>query len=349
MNKIGYFDADVVTPEEIIMAAGFIPMRLLGDPNIGLDKANVHVPPTHCVWARNVFEQAIRGLSEDVEGVITSHGCDCTNREFDLWLENTDIEFMYFLNVPLKQNESSIDFYINDMKELIKQMEEKFKISITDDKLKESIILMNQIRRLLKQLSEYRKTMQIKSSEFHHLVRKVQTQDKQESLKMLKKELEQVKQNDTYTQDNLKKVLLTGSEIDDSEFIEFLESLGFHIIIDDIGVGTRYFWNQVDESEEPLRALAKFYLKDPIFSTKFPSYHRLDFLKKLAQDYHVDGVINVAMKFCEPLLYSHPYFDKKFKELEIPYLFIESEYNRESYKQLSTRFEAFAEMIEKEE
>ena len=39
------------------------------------------------------------------------------------------------------------------------------------------------------------------------------------------------------------------------------------------------------------------------------------------------------------------YFKKKFKELEIPYLFIEMEYNRESYKQLQTRFQAFAEMI----
>jgi len=37
--------------------------------------------------------------------------------------------------------------------------------------------------------------------------------------------------------------------------------------------------------------------------------------------------------------------NKKFKELEIPYIFIEMLYNREQYKQLSTRFEAFAEII----
>ena len=37
-------------------------------------------------------------------------------------------------------------------------------------------------------------------------------------------------------------------------------------------------------------------------------------------------------------LYSPP-------ELEIPYLFVEMEYSRESYKQLATRFEAFAEII----
>ncbi|MFW9879147.1 MAG: 2-hydroxyacyl-CoA dehydratase, partial [Candidatus Thorarchaeota archaeon] len=50
-------------------------------------------------------------------------------------------------------------------------------------------------------------------------------------------------------------------------------------------------------------------------------------------------------KFCEPILYDHPYFNKKFKELDIPYLFVEMEYKRESYKQLTTRFEAFREII----
>ena len=65
----------------------------------------------------------------------------------------------------------------------------------------------------------------------------------------------------------------------------------------------------------------------------------------LAENYKVDGVINIAQKFCEPVLFDHPYLSKKFKELEIPYLFVEVTYNRESYKQLSTRFSAFAEII----
>ncbi|MHA2183315.1 MAG: 2-hydroxyacyl-CoA dehydratase [Promethearchaeota archaeon] len=68
-------------------------------------------------------------------------------------------------------------------------------------------------------------------------------------------------------------------------------------------------------------------------------------MKDFANKYKVDGVINVAQKFCEPVLYDHPYFSKKLKELGIPYLFVEMEYSRESYKQLTTRFEAFKEII----
>ncbi len=82
MNKIEYFDAGVITPEEIFIAADLVPIRLLGDPTISIDKANEHIPPTHCFWARNLLEQAINGL-KDVKGIIATHGCDCTNRQFD--------------------------------------------------------------------------------------------------------------------------------------------------------------------------------------------------------------------------------------------------------------------------
>jgi benzoyl-CoA reductase/2-hydroxyglutaryl-CoA dehydratase subunit BcrC/BadD/HgdB len=133
--------------------------------------------------------------------------------------------------------------------------------------------------------------------------------------------------------------------IDDTEFIKFLESMGFHIVIDDLSIGTRYFWTTANEHIDPIQSLAEYYLSKPIYSTKFPSYERYEFLEELAKEYEVDAVINIAQKFCEPVLYDHPYLDEKFKEAGIPYLFIEREYSVESYKQLKTRFEAFKEII----
>jgi len=345
MAKIAYFDASIETPEEIILAADMVPVRLFGNPTIGIDKANEHIPPNHCVWARNILQQAIEGLNHDIKGVITTHGCDCTNREFDIWVECIDLEFLYFLNAPLKRNETALKFFINDMKELISQLEEKFNIIITSEKISKAIKKMNQIRDLLREISEYRVKMILKGSEFHALVKGVQQMEKDKAFDMLESKLKELKTKKTYLNNKLKKVLLTGSVIDDTEFIRFLESLGFHIIIDDLCIGTKYFWDNVEETEDPINALAKYHLNKPIYSTKFPSYKRFETLKFLAKKYNVDGVLNIAQKFCEPILYSHPYFSKKFKELEIPYLFVEMEYNRESYKQLATRFEAFAEII----
>lgn len=345
MKKIGIFDSGVETPEEIIMAAGFVPYRLFGDSTLQPDKANEHIPPTHCIWTRNLLERAIAGLNNDIIGIIGTHGCDRTNREFDIWIECLNYDFMFFLNSPRKRDQLALKFFIDDMKELITQLEENFQVKITLDKIKESIKKMNLIRVLLKKISEFRKEMKLKASEFHELVKRSQQEDKNTIINLLESRLDELKKREPFDSKNLKSVLLTGSEIDDTEFIKYLEELGFHIVIDDLGVGTKYFWNTVEENGDPIENLAKYHLTKPINSIKFPAYERFDVLKKLAIDYNVDGVLNIAQKFCEPVLYDHPFLKKKFKELNIPYFFVEVTYDRESYKQLSTRFSAFAEII----
>ncbi|NHJ20824.1 MAG: 2-hydroxyacyl-CoA dehydratase [Candidatus Lokiarchaeota archaeon] len=345
MKKIGIFDSGVDTPEEIIIAAGFIPYRFFGDPTIEPNKANEHIPPTHCVWTRNLLELAITYLDKDIVGIIATHGCDRTNREFDIWRECLKLDFMYFLNSPRKRDNTALKFFINDINEFIIQLEDHFKIKITENDLKEAIKKTNKIRKLLREISEYRNKMIITGSEFHGLVKDVQKLNKDDALEILKAKLENLKERQPFSKKDYKRILLTGSDLDDTEFIRYIESLGFQVVIDDLGIGTKYFTNDIEENGNPIESIAKYHLNKPIHATKFPSYQRFEVLKKLATEYNVDGVINIAQKFCEPVLYDHPYLRQKFKELEIPYMFTEVTYNREAYKQLSTRFSAFAEMI----
>ncbi|GAG54376.1 unnamed protein product, partial [marine sediment metagenome] len=65
-------------------------------------------------------------------------------------------DFYYYLNAPLKRDKISLKFFINDIKELKFQLEEHFGVEITDKKLYEAINLTNEIRKLLKKISEYR-------------------------------------------------------------------------------------------------------------------------------------------------------------------------------------------------
>ena len=189
MQKIGIFDSGVETPEEIVMAAGFTPYRFFGDPTLQPDRANEHIPPTHCIWTRNLLEQAIKGLNENIVGIIGTHGCDRTNREFDIWIECLNLDFMFFLNSPRKRDNLALNFFINDLKELILRLEEGFNIEITRGKLKDAIIKTNKIRKLLKEISNYRKKLVLKGSEFHELVKNAQYQDKNQVLENLEKKV----------------------------------------------------------------------------------------------------------------------------------------------------------------
>ncbi|TXT63451.1 MAG: putative 2-hydroxyglutaryl-CoA dehydratase D-component [Promethearchaeota archaeon] len=346
MKKIGIIDTCVDTPEELILAAGFIPYRLFGDPTITHEHADEHVPATHCVWSRNVLEQGLKGLDNDIVGMVSVHGCDCTNRQFDIWLDCVDLDFMHFLNCPLKRTKIAREFYIDDMKEFINHMENYFNIEITEEKIWENIRLTNKIRTILRDISEYRSKMVLKGSEFHKLIKDVMTQDRNEALEVLKNALEKLKSKEPFPNKHLKKVLVTGSLIDDTSFLEHMEESGYQIVVDDLCLGTHYFWTEIDEShEDPLQALADYHFNKPLYSTKIPSHSRYEFIEELSKKYQVDGVINIAQKFCETILYDHPYMNRQFKEKGMPYLFIEKEYNTEAYKQLKTRFEAFAEII----
>ena len=152
MQKIGIFDSGVETPEEIVMAAGFIPYRFFGDPTLQPDRANEHIPPTHCIWTRNLLEQAIKGLNENLVGIIGTHGCDRTNREFDIWLECSNYKFMYFLNSPRKRDELALKFFIDDIAEMVTQFDEKLGVKLESADIKEAIIKMNKIRKILKEI-----------------------------------------------------------------------------------------------------------------------------------------------------------------------------------------------------
>lgn len=345
MKKIGIIDSCVETPEELILAADLMPQRLFGEPSLSPLKADEHIPATHCVWARNILEQGLQGLPEDVVGIISTHGCDCMNRQFDIWLDNVDMDFMYFLNSPLKHDEAAKKFFIRDMKELLAQLEKQFGVEITNENLWEKINLMNKIRNMLKEISEYRSKRQLKYSELHELIKHIQTIDKQDALNLLKERLDEIKSRDPFDADGLKNVLLTGSALDDTEFIKDLEETGFQIVIDDLCIGTHYFWEQTGESGDPLEELVKYHFKKPIYSAKVPSHQRYGFIETLIDRYEVNGVINIAEKFCESILYDHPFMKKQLKEKGIPYLFVEKEYNTEAFQQLKTRFDAFHEII----
>ena len=346
-SKIGYVDPSYNTPEELIIAAGFIPYRIFGDPTLDLVDADKYVPPNHCFWARNCLQRGINGLDNEIKGIIITHACDCSNREYDIWYHHVPYDFYYYLNAPLKRGEISLKFFINDLKELRSRLEERFGVEITDEKISEAIKLTNEIRKGLKSISEYRNKGVLLGSEFHAIVKNVQTSEKRDILTNIKDKLNKLENNESLPHIDIgkKKVLLTGSVLDDTDLLIYLENLGFQIVIDDLCLGTRYFHNLIEETGNPIRDIATYHLKKPIYSTEYPSLGRFDFLKELAKRYQVQGVIYIVQKFCEPLLYDYPFIRDSFKEIGMPFIFLEKEYKRESYKNMTTRLEAFQEIL----
>ena len=60
MSEIAYFDASHDLPEEIVMAAGMTPIKILGDVNNPNDLADQYLPQFFCPQARSFLTEALQ-------------------------------------------------------------------------------------------------------------------------------------------------------------------------------------------------------------------------------------------------------------------------------------------------
>ena len=74
---------------------------------------------------------------------------------------------------------------------------------------------------------------------------------------------------------------------------------------------------------------------------------RREFVYRLVKEYHADGVLYEALKFCEFWGYERPLASHILtEEMGVPCCTIEKEYALGSIGQLRTRFQAFVESLE---
>jgi benzoyl-CoA reductase/2-hydroxyglutaryl-CoA dehydratase subunit BcrC/BadD/HgdB len=144
------------------------------------------------------------------------------------------------------------------------------------------------------------------------------------------------------------RLMVVGPAIEDPEFFEVIEDSGGLIVTDSTCYGTRLFQDKVDESgDDPLAALARYYLiSRPGCPHSVGQSKRSDYVRRIAQEYAVDGIIGARLKFCENWGMEHHMLDDAMKEDDIPCLILEKEYQLGGVGQVRTRVQAFLEMIE---
>ena len=94
-------------------------------------------------------------------------------------------------------------------------------------------------------------------------------------------------------------------------------------------------------------ALAKAHLKRPSCANVTDRVaERFDFIKQMATDYDVDGVVFQLIRYCDLWGGQLLYIKDKMRESGIPLLSLEREYRLAAVGQLRTRVQAFLESIE---
>jgi len=354
-KMIGYFCTYV--PEEIYYAFDILPVRIMGSHEIQ-DVTEPHLFAMFCPFCRDVLAQGLKGRYDYLDGITIGQSCIHLRQAYTSWEIHKNPGWSHYLPMPNHvQSPRAVPFLMGEYDILIKKLEKLTGKTITDSDLNRGIELMNNVRRTMKEIYEFRKqdNPPITGLEAMYMTCSQFFTDAREWLPVaqeVKKELE----TRTLDRDPGKRLLLVGSENDDIEFIKMVETLGEResvgatIVAEEHCTTTRYFWDEVEEGTgNPLTAIADRYVsRTPCPSKDWPRRTRLQRTLMFAKDFNVDGAIVIQQKFCDPHETDIPFVRKFLEENDIPTYFLEFDVTT-AVGPFAIRVEAFLETLDAED
>ncbi len=336
------------TPEEIIHAAGFHPLRLFSSKS-DIVLAENHLQAYCCSLVRGVLEDSLSGKLDFIDGTVFPHTCDSIQRLSDIWRMNKKYGFFADVILPVKLNSDSARTYMIDvLTKFKKEVETAAETKITDDDLHASIKTFNLIRKNLSVIYalQSQKPGIIKGSDLYALVKGSMIMDKNEVADLLPLIVADLEKMDAPETEG-KRIVVSGSICDSPDIYTAIEDAGGIVVGDDLCTGQRWFNGEIDEKNtNPINAIAERLMTRIICPAKHKGTTlRGENIVSLAKKNKADGVIFILLKFCDPHAFDYPYL-KDFLEKEgIKTMLIEIDDQQQSSGQLSTRFETFIHMI----
>ncbi|MEE9201835.1 MAG: 2-hydroxyacyl-CoA dehydratase [Dehalococcoidia bacterium] len=333
-------------PEELAYAAGVLPVRIMGSHQPQSITEN-YIFSMWCPYCRDCLAQGLLGRYDYLEGIVFAQTCQHIRQTFDSWVTHLPMEFSYDLYMPSSLHVPlARECLAGELQSFQEALEGWTGHPIAPSDIEGAVDIYNTNRRLMTQVYELRRglTPPITGVQAMEMVLSSMFMDKQEQNGLLRQALEELKGQPG--RNSGVRLMLLGSENDDTDLVGFVESMGAQIVVDDHCTGTRYFWGEVPPGDDLLTAIAQRYVDRPPCPLKdLAERRRVQHVLTLARDYQVQGAVMVLEKFCDPHEFDLPSIQGALKEADIPMLVLEVDATIPA-GQFRTRIEAFLEMIE---
>jgi benzoyl-CoA reductase/2-hydroxyglutaryl-CoA dehydratase subunit BcrC/BadD/HgdB len=353
-RKIIGYPAGGYLPEELVLACDAIPICFIraGDNDV-LKDAGAYI----CRWFDPFWRSQIGYLTSGkdpyytIADLIVIPITDNHVRVFSNTAGYYTPEIKSFVfGVPHVKDEISLAYYLQGISKLKKKLEEFTGVELTESRLKQSIELCNRERELLREISLMRKSdnFVVDSKDFVALNHGSFLADKEVMVEILESFIEELKETVPLPNDG-PRILLTGSTLaqGDSKVMHIIEDTGGVIVMEEFAEGIRPYWGNVKLDGNLMYNLAESYFMERVCPGWFrPGTERLDFLIKLAREYHAGGVVWYQLMYRESYKVESYFFpDILKKETGLPMLIVESEYDAMETGPMKTRIETFIETI----
>ena len=337
----------VYCPEEIVHAAGYLPIGMWGAQKKQISKARTYLPPFACSIMQSVMELQLEGVYDDLEAVIFSVPCDTLKCMSQKWNRPVPaIVFTHPQNRKIAKDAANV-FAREEFNIVKEKLEDILDVHISNKAIKNSIAVYNENRAACREFSdvaaEYAAV--VTPSDRHAVIKARWFMEKSRHTALVKELIAALKAEPA-PEFKGKKIIVTGIQVEPYDVLDIFQENGFAIVADDLAQETRNFRQDVPDDDDALMALARAWNEFDGCSlatdaNKPKGQMIIDAVKK----YGADAVVVCMMKFCDPEEFDYPILLQEFEAAGVKNLYIEIDQESTAFEQVNTRIQTFAEIL----
>ena len=339
------------TPKEILEAAGFVSVSLCGMSPETIPDAEAHLPKNLCPLIKSSYGFAVSDkcpytyFSDLIVGETT---CDGKKKMYELL---NRIKPTYILHLPQGHDSDPITAWTAELRRFIKYLEDNFNLTIIDEMLRDAARKLNKERQTNVRLMAMQRqdpppmsglqmyqTLEGTGFSFSHEERIAKVEDLIHTIE---------ETADPEANRGCKRIMVTGCPIGGvlQKTVGAIEANGGIVVCHENCSGIKAAFQMVDtEAEDIVKAIAERYLKIGC-SVLTPNSKRMEVIPELVKEFKIDGIVEVDLQACTPYCVESYQIRELAEKLGVPYMAVETDYSQSDSGQLSTRIEAFMEML----
>ncbi|MDR1194647.1 MAG: 2-hydroxyacyl-CoA dehydratase family protein [Peptococcaceae bacterium] len=336
----------IYVPEEIIHAAGLLPIGLWGGQT-EFKQADKYLQSFCCSIMRANVELGIKGVYKDLAAVIITAYCDTLRAVLNNW--PAAVPGLKAIPMVYPQNRlepAALEYMLEKFRTLQKELESISGIEATPDRLADSLALYEKYRAGMREFTQLARShpLTVDVRLRHNVVKAAYYMDKAvytEKLLALNQWLASLPEEKGGIP-----VIVTGLLAEPESFLALFAENGLFFAGDDLAQESRQFRVAARPDGSPLERIARRFL-DLRGCTFFcdPLKTRGELLIQMARDTGAQGIVVCMYKFCDPEEFDYPVYKEEIEAAGLPLLYLEIEQRMDGVEQLRTRIQSFAETL----
>ena len=339
-------------PEELVYAAGMVPMGMWGSNNKSIVRAKEYCATFYCTIAQLALEMLLDGTMDQLDGLITPTICDTLrpmSQNFRVSIGDK-IPTIFLAHPQNRFAPWGLQFCIDQYTNVRKMLDKISGHEMTDEDIRNAIKVYNASRaarrEFVKLASEHcdvvtptLRSAVLKASYF------MLKDEYTEKLVALNEELKKLPVCDWKGV----KVVTSGIILDNPTLLKVFEDNKIAIAADDVAHESRSFRTDASEEGDPMMALAQQFADIDyevlLYDPKSAENRRGEFVANMVKESGAQGLVLFMQQFCDPEEMEFPYLKKALDAAGVPFIKLGIDQQMRDFGQAATAIQAFAESI----